>query len=250
MNQNLSRVANFSPLKKKLEDDVIGNSSFIAKVFHGDGEFKVFATQNHEAGVAIHESRNHLIFFGDWTQTELPFELLPSAGFFVSSSPPEAIERLRPHYVATGEWPCWHYLAPEGFGPGDWDGLGPILPEEVPSISKYWTLSEEPAREMAERVGKYDSACVRVDGAPVSWCGMHFEIEGVGNLGFAHTLEGHRRKGYAALVTKALVNRLAARGRRGTVHVIKDNANSIALCQSMGFRVVGELTWAEFSPIA
>ena len=246
MKVNQSPVSNLSSLMKKLADDVIGNSSIIARIVSSKGDIRVFATPNYEAGVAM--GQDHFTFYGDWKRADLPGELMPKGSFFVSSSPPEAIDMLQSHYEVAGMWPSWHYLAPESYGPGPWDDLGPIKPEEVPTISKYWTLSDDPEREMTEKVRKYDSACIRVGGTPASWCGLHFEIEGVGNMGFAHTLEEHRRKGYAGLVTKALVNRLAARDRRATVHVLKDNQASNALCKSLGFKEVGELTWAEFAP--
>ena len=246
MNRNLCLVGNPTALRNKLAQDMIANSGFIHRVFLRNEKFSICATPDLNAAVAFQEGRNHLIFCGDWSDTELPMELLPRDNFFVSASPPEAIDMLRTQYEVTGEWPCWHFLAPRNFGPGPWDEVGPLKLDEIPSISKYWTLSECPEREMTERVKKYDSACVRENGVPVSWCGLHFENGGIGNMGFAHTIEEHRRKGYASLVTKALVNRLDARGSRATVHVIKENLGSIGLCKSMNFQVIGELSWAEF----
>lgn len=246
MRQNVNLIASPDRLRKKLEYDIVGNSDFIHRVFNTGEKFRIYGTKDLEAAVAIHEDRNHMIFCGDWSNIELPLELLPGDGVFVSSSPLSAIELLKSHYEVAGEWPSWHFLAPPGFGPGEWDKIGPIKLDEVPSISIFWTLSDCPEREMLERVKQYDSACLRENGIPVSWCGLHFEMDGVGNMGFAHTLDEYRRKGYASLVTKALVNRLGARGRRATVHVIKENHSSISLCESMGFRVIGELAWADF----
>jgi ribosomal protein S18 acetylase RimI-like enzyme len=246
MKQNVNIITSPERLRKKLADDIVGNSDFIHRVFNSGEKFRIYGTKNLEAAVAIHEDRNHMIFCGDWSNIELPLELLPEEGVFVSSSPLDAVELLKSHYEVAGEWPSWHFLAPANYSPGPWDEIGPIRPEEVPNISKYWTLSDCPEREMMERVKQYDSACLRENGVPVSWCGLHFDMDGVGNMGFAHTLDEHRRKGYASQVTKALVNRLAARNRRATVHVIKENHGSISLCEFMGFKVIGELAWADF----
>lgn len=242
----LSLLTEQGRLKKKLDNRRIDNSGFIHRVFEKGERYRIYSTPNLETAAAIHESRNHMIFAGDWGNAELPLEILPAEGVFVSSSPLEAVELLKTHYALDGEWPCWHFLAPERFGPGPWDALGPLRVDEVPTIFRYWTLSDDPEKEMTERVMKYDSACIREEGKPVSWCGLHFDILGVGNMGFAHTIDEHRRKGYASLVTKSLVNRLADRGRRATVHVIKDNHASVALCKSMGFSTLGELGWANF----
>jgi ribosomal protein S18 acetylase RimI-like enzyme len=246
MKRNVNLIASPDRLRKKLECDIVKNSDFIHRVFNAGEAFRIHATNDLEAAVAIHEEQNHMIFYGDWNGVELPIKLLPVEGVFVSSSPLEAVELLKSHYELAGEWPSWHFLAPPGFGPGGWDDIGPIKLEEVPSIAKYWTLSDCPEKEMMEKVRLYDSACLRETGAPISWCGLHFDMEGVANMGFAHTLDEHRRKGYASQVTKALVNRLGARGRRATVHVIKENHSSISLCESMGFQVIGELAWAYF----
>ncbi|MFO7618809.1 MAG: GNAT family N-acetyltransferase [Thermoplasmata archaeon] len=233
-------------LKRKLLGDVIVNSGFLWRVFQKGDDYRIYATEDLGAMVAIQATRDHMIFAGNWSGLEIPEKLLPGKGVFVSASPTKAIDILKRHYELAGEWPCWHFLAPPSFGPGPWDGIGPIKIEEVAAIARNWALSDDPEKEMAFRVERFDSACIRVDGKPVSWCGLHFEIPGVGNMGFAHTLEAHRRKGYAAMVTKALVNRLASRGCRATVHVIKDNSASAALCSSMGFSIVGEQTWADF----
>jgi len=246
MMKNLNLIASPVSLKNKLASDIIGNSDFIHRVFHQGESFRIYGTKDMGAAVAIQEGRNHMIFCGDWSDVELPLEMLPAEGVFVSSSPLSAVELLKSHYEVAGEWPSWHFLAPVNFDSGPWDEIGPIRLDEVPSISKYWTHSDFPEKEIMEKVKKYDSACVRENGIPASWCGLHFDMEGVGNMGFAHTLDEHRRKGYASLVTKALVNRLAARNRRATVHVIKENRGSVSLCESMGFQVIGELAWADF----
>jgi ribosomal protein S18 acetylase RimI-like enzyme len=246
MGKRLYPLQDASLLLKRLKSDPVRNSDFLYRVFIGRGKFDIHSTRDMGAAMAVQTKQRHLIFWGEWDNVAIPKDLLPEKDFFVSSSPPGAIASLKKCREITGEWPCWHFLAPRSYGPGPWDRIGPIKFEEVPSISKHWTLSDDPEREMRSRVKKFDSACIRVRGRPVAWCGLHYEIEGVGNMGFAHTLDRHRRKGHAQAVTKALVNRLAARGNRATVHVIKDNGASIGLCRSLGFEIIGELTWASF----
>ncbi len=246
MGKKLYPLQDPSLLLKRLKGDPVRNSDFLYRVFVSRGKFDIYSTKDMGAAMAVQAKQRHLIFWGNWDGVAIPHSLLPEKDFFVSSSPPGAVLLMGKSRENTGEWPCWHFLAPESYGPGPWDKIGPIKLEEVPFISKHWTLSDHPEREMMSSVRKFDSACIRILGRPVAWCGLHYEIEGVGNMGFAHTLDRHRRKGYAALVTKALVNRLAARGNRATVHVIKDNHASIGLCESMGFEVIGELTWASF----
>ena len=79
---------------------------------------------------------------------------------------------------------------------------------------------------------------------PVAWGGLHFELDGVAEMGFAHTLKRYRRKGCATLVTKAVVNRVAAHGSIAFCHAFKTNKESIGLCEKLGFIRAGEYTWA------
>ena len=243
----LRTEADIGAARARLALDPVRNSGFLWRVFRSGSRFRVYVEERTGALMAREVSKDHLVFAGDWSATEIQRNLLPARGAFVSASPPEAIEQLKEHYGLKGEWPCWLFLAPEGFGPGPWDAIAPLTEEDVAFIAPFWELGGEGREEhIRESVKRFESACLRVGGKPVSWCGLHFEVQGIGNLGFAHTLEGHRRKGYARLVTKALVNKLHRKGSRATADVIKDNAASIATCKSMGFEAVGEQTWADF----
>ncbi|MBA3045473.1 MAG: GNAT family N-acetyltransferase [Candidatus Thermoplasmatota archaeon] len=247
MLRHLKSAFDLGALRKRLALDLAKNSGFLWRAFHSGDVFRIYSVGDMGATMAIEDSENHLIFAGDWSETDIPDELLPVKGAFVSASPLSAIEKLKEHYEPVGEWPCWHFLAPVGYGPGEWDELGPLKDGDVSYVAKFWELGGDDREEhIRDCVKRFDSACVRIDSKPVSWCGLHFEFDGVGNLGFAHTLEEHRRKGLARTVTKALVNRLATKGSRATSDVIKDNAASIAVCKLMGFEVIGELAWADF----
>lgn len=244
MEGEFTLVKDAEELKKKLEEDAIINAGFLWRVFHEDEAFRLYATEGFRSIIAVNRRSKRVMFAGDWSDTEPPMALLPKAGAFVASSPLPPIECMKEHYTLEGEWPCWCFLAPVTFGPGEWDSLGPLKRSESSFVAKQWELGGE--KHIKECLKKFDSACLRVGGKPVSWCGLHFEMAGVGNLGFAHTLEEHRKKGYARLVTKALVNRMSARGARATAHVIKGNTASIATCNSMGFEIFGEIGWADF----
>jgi RimJ/RimL family protein N-acetyltransferase len=247
MERRISEIADADALKLRLSRDPILNSGFLSRVFRRDDRFALYATGDLEAVVAIQESGAQMIFAGDWAGLDIPAGLLPEKGVFVSASPPSAIEMLKRHYELAGEWPCWLFLAPDGYGSGPWDELGPIRPDEVSYIAPFWELGDDDREEhIRHSVENFDSACLRLEGMPVSWCGLHFYFDGVGNLGFAHTLAEHRRKGYSRLVTRALVNMLHRKGGRATADVIKDNTASILSCRANGFEAVGEQTWADF----
>ena len=229
----LKKLSDLGPLIYKLSENVLDNAGFIFR--SGDLPFDIFADEGLTAAIAVQKDSEHCMLWGDWDDIEIPHDILPKEGIFVSACDPGIIEILKQHFKLDGEWPCWHYLAPENYGSGEWDELGPLTYDDVAFIYPFWELSDDPEPHVKDRVARFDSACVRVNEKPVAWCGLHFEVNGVANLGFAHTLEEYRRKGYAGLVTKTLVNRLSARGMRVTSHVIKDNEASISLCASLGF---------------
>ncbi len=247
MGTKLYPLHDTSTLVRKLTEKTLENSDFLYRALMSGEKFRIYATENLETAMAVQLRQRHMIFAGQWKDASLPSELFPKHHFFVSASPPEVITLLKEKYELKGEWPCRHFVSPKHFGPGPWDALGPLKDSDVGFIAPFWELGGADREEhIRDSVRKYDSACIRVGKRPVAWCGLHFEIPGAGNLGFAHTLEAHRRKGYAVQVTKALVNRLESRGARATTHVIKDNRASTALCRSMGFTVMGERTWADF----
>ena len=53
-----------------------------------------------------------------------------------------------------------------------------------------------------------------------------------------HTLEEHRRRGYAALVTEYLTKRVAQSGFVPFVHIVVDNDASHKFFESMGFKLL------------
>ena len=241
----LSLLADTKPLFDKLSENILENAGFIFRA--RDNQFDIFADKELTAAVAIQKDSDHCIFWGDWHDIEIPFDVLPKEGIFVSACAPDIIEILKKHFKLDGEWPCWHYLAPDGYGPGEWDKLGPLTDADVDFIYPFWELGGDDKEEhVRDCVNRFDSACIRENNQPIAWCGLHFETGTIANLGFAHTLDKHRLKGYQKLVTKTLINRNSARGVRTTSDVIKDNSASMSLCTSMGFEIVGEQIWAYF----
>jgi len=244
MAKQVMPVKNMGRLRAAILPNILESAVFVYRIFESGQKFDCYANEDSTVALAVSENGEDVLFAGNWQGYGLP-KILPRKGFFLSACPNEALNLIRSCFTIKEDWPCWHYLTPERYGSGPWDELGPLTLDDVPFIAKYWKLSDSPEEHIRRKVVEFDSACVRIEGKPVSWVGLHFEVDGVANMGFAHTLEEHRRKGYAQMVTKAIVNSLAGRGIRTTCDVIKDNVNSIALCESLGFARLGEATWAD-----
>ncbi len=241
---DLVRVKDMTALRNTLNANLLENAVFIHKIFESGLRFRCYSDPEHKVLVAVEEKGDNVLFAGAWKDIKLPVDQLPASGFFTSACPPATLAKIGDHFEIKEDWPCWRYLAPEGYGPGPWNELDRLSEKDVPFIARYWDLIDDPEDVLREKVMKYESACVRDGGVLVSWAGLHFEIDGVGEMGFAHTLEDHRRKGHAKLVVKALVNRIASHGNKAFCHMFKSNRESIGLCEHMGFDRCGEATWA------
>ena len=126
---NLKPLADHEPLFAKLSENILDNAGFIFRA--RDGEFNIFANDGLTAAIAVQRDSDHCMFWGNWNDIEIPYDVLPKEGIFVSACDPDIIEVLKQHFKLDGEWPCWHYLAPDGYGPGEWDELGPLSDVDV-----------------------------------------------------------------------------------------------------------------------
>ena len=237
-------ITDMSSLRKTLEKDLMKNAVFINKVFESDLEIKCYSDTEEKAFVSIQKGGEYIAFGGDWSDVNLPVGLLPENEFFTPACPGLPFKKLTDNFEIKESWPCWQYTTSKGFGKGPWDELDRLEPDDVSVVEKYWDLKEDAGEYLRDRLSKFESACVRIEGELVSWAGMHFEIDGLGEMGFAHTLEKHRGKGLATSVTKALVNRITAHGNIVMCYMFKTNEASISMCEKLGFKRSGEGSWA------
>ncbi len=241
----LTTISDIKKMKLALNDDIFQNAIFLFRVFEIGHEYDIYYDNETRAAMAIDLNEALVVFSGNWTDTTIPFDKLPQAGFFTHGCPTSALTQLKNEFKIDYEGPCWKYVSSGDIGDGPWDDLGGLEEGDAALIAEHWDLIDDPEDIIKEKIRKFDSACVRVDGELVSWVGLHYEIKGMAELGFAHTLDDHRRKGYLAMSTKALVKRINGRGGKAVAHMFKSNEASVSLAESVGFERVGEATWAE-----
>ena len=232
-------------MKNSLKKDILQNSIFYFRVFELGPEYDIYFDMEQEAGFAVQKNEALAVFTGDWQELDIPYDLLPQDGFFIHGCPIPVLEKLSDGFLIDEDWPCWKYISNGDYGRGPWDDIGRLKEDDAPFIANYWDLVDDPEDILREKIIKYDSACIREMDKPVSWVGVHWQMEEIAELGFAHTLKEQRRKGYSKLVTKALVNRMASKDKQVMVHIIKDNDASIGLSESLGFKRIGEATWIQ-----
>lgn len=80
------------------------------------------------------------------------------------------------------------------------------------------------------------SLALRVQGQPVSTCFCFPNLQQVWEIGGVHTVEGHRRKGYAHKIVETALALLVDRGYIPRYQMHEDNLPSIRLAESVGLK--------------
>lgn len=105
-------------------------------------------------------------------------------------------------------------------------------------VYEKWTYKASTRVEhVADEIDQLPSAGVFLKESDelVSWMVSH-PPNGMSRL---HTLEAHRRKGYAKLLTRYLAKRFAQSGCIPFVNIVYDNQASISFFESLGFKLLG-----------
>jgi len=105
---------------------------------------------------------------------------------------------------------------------------------DVEIVDNHYTYQHEGSDDaIREAILTLDSSCVRIDGELAAWCLVHAED---GTLGPLYTMEAHRRKGLAEIVTARLVGKLVSSGKMPFMHIVKDNVASLKMIEKLPFK--------------
>ncbi len=147
------------------------------------------------------------------------------------------------------EHPCGMFrVEPSGFRPGGMpDGAAcraePLRREDAALVTRHWAYGEDETYPLSRIVGA-PTACIRVGGRPVAWALIHFD----GSMGMVHTLDEHRRKGFARAVVSALVEARFRAGRTPYCFIVDGNDTSVRLFEGLGFFRQADLAWVSCAP--
>ena len=237
----------FKPVKNKinirawLDMDPINNGIMIYECFIAPEDYSLYT--DGERVVAVDAKKEWGLFSGDWDGVDLPTGLF-SANFGGSAAPPCLVDRLREGWRFKFESPCWVYsVPPRAVNLKKKYTLESLKASDAREVAKYWKLGDDPLPHIRNCIEKFPSACIRVDGELASWGGNHFVTDRAAELGFAHTKEEFRHRGYALRIAEALTARLYSMGLVPYCYVFKTNEASIALCEKLGWKRIGEATW-------
>ena len=90
-----------------------------------------------------------------------------------------------------------------------------------------------------------DAADGEGEAEAVSWILMNTAGK---QLGFAHTLEEHRRRGFARLALRELARRCAARRLPLVVATGRDNVGMLGAMRPLGFNALWDVFWSSVTP--
>jgi len=175
--------------------------------------------------------------------------LAPGEKFF-SGVPHEAAEILKGKSDNEALWynPCYTYA----YDPSTTDAhCAPLHDSEhpddylrindVPVVDEFYTYRYEGSEDdFREAVLTLDNSCVRIDGELAAWCLVHV---GDGSLGPLYTMEAHRRKGLAELVSARLFDKLAKKGKTPYMHIVKSNEASLKMAKKLQLKYSHDATF-------
>lgn len=102
------------------------------------------------------------------------------------------------------------------------------------------TLTEPgPFARHTNRLGAFIG--VKRAGQLVAMAGERMRLPGLSEVSGVCTHPEHRGRGYAGVLMRAVAERMLARGERPFLHAYATNAGAIALYESLGFRLDGEV---------
>jgi GNAT superfamily N-acetyltransferase len=112
-------------------------------------------------------------------------------------------------------------------------------------VARLWEPDWPAEGYVRRRIENGPTAAIYEDRSPIAWALTHMVTNQVGVIGMVHVLEGFRRKGLARSVVAAVSRELLQGGKIPALHAYVDNAASLSLFPTMGFRRVRRQVWGD-----
>lgn len=103
----------------------------------------------------------------------------------------------------------------------------------------YTYQSEDSLQYIEDVINRSIGFGIEVEGDLVSWIVQHLD----GSLGIMYTLEEHRRKGYADILTAHLLKAVMENDDIPYIHIRTDNMTSMLLAEKNGFTKYKKVVW-------
>lgn len=138
--------------------------------------------------------------------------------------------------------PCTlYYLPKENFDPSLQQTPAETLPAKWAELvdQNYPYSNNHSLMAITDNLTQRPSSAIFIDGQPVCWVMIHEDD----SMGIMHTMEEHRRKGYAVDVTIDLCRQLFERGETPFLQIVEGNSMSPGLALKCGFVPYKPIAW-------
>jgi len=112
----------------------------------------------------------------------------------------------------------------------------PLGPPDVPEMLELVTETE-PGPFLTRTIELGDYVGVRDDGRLIAMAGERLRLDGWTEISAVCTSPGHRGRGLASALVRALAANIEGRSERVFLHVLAGNTGAIRLYEELGFRV-------------
>lgn len=149
---------------------------------------------------------------------------------------------LPPGAVVRASAACVQMVAASLTGGGKAVAFEPLGEADAAEMLALATLTVPgPFFERTHRLG--DFIGVRLDGRLVAMAGERMKPEGFTEVSGVCTHPDHRGRGYAGALMRAVTARILERGEQAFLHAYAANTATIALYETLGFRVRTKITY-------
>lgn len=143
---------------------------------------------------------------------------------------------LPPGAVVRASAACVQMVAASLNGGGKAVAFEPLGEADAPEMLALATLTAPgPFFERTHRLG--DFIGVRIDGRLVAMAGERMKPDGFTEVSGVCTHPDHRGRGYAGALMRVVTRRILERGEQAFLHAYAANTATIALYETLGFRV-------------
>ena len=246
------RIQDHETIRPFLEADPIGNAVLWERVFHRPGHEVYSDGEPPNAVLSLGRSRGsdepHFVgLHATAPDAAVPLvERIPEGPVFYHLTEEWLLPVLAPRAREFRPRPAWLFaLDPTGFSDRVDGRVRRLEAQWAATVANLWEPDWPAEPYVRSRIESGPTASIYEDGKPIAWALTHIVTDRVGLIGMVHVLEGHRRKGLASAVVRAVSRDLLEDGKIPALHAYADNAAALSLFPTLGFRKVKMQVWGE-----
>ena len=246
------RVEDRDAIRTFLERDPVGNAVTWDRTFQQEN-YEVYAEGEPMEGVlAIQRARRAdrpnmiALHVANPEAAGALTALLPTGFTLMHLTEEFPLAVLEPKATEFHPLPAWLFeLEARDFVDHPNPQVRPLDPRFAGLVARLWEPDWPAEGYVRRRIENGPTAAIYENGDPIAWGLTHMVTNRVGIIGMVHVQEGFRRKGLARSVVAAVSRQLFKEGKIPALHAYVDNAASLSLFPTLGFRRVKRQVWGD-----